>query len=212
MVTLISVDGAAVKSSLQKMLGQLDIYGKAGAAAVTIAQVEFAEKLLNEMKAMAPKKTYALVKSGHIEGPRTEGDWTVVEIVWDSPYARIQDEGGTINPKHVTAAVKNNKRVFNQNFTGSIRGHLGRFISRKTLNTARLFVPLRPGVKAIQDPVARAAAGYKFGVDYVLARQVTIDGSEFITKVLKKYMPNAARNIGMRAEQIWNSIAEKGKL
>ncbi|RPH70122.1 hypothetical protein EHM76_06740 [bacterium] len=219
---LISIDGAVFRSSLQTMLRQLDSFGKAGAAALDIAMVEYAEKLLNEMKQNITHKgssipTYFLAKSGHINGPRKQGEWTVVEIQWDAPYANIQDKGGEIFAKDVTAAtnagVKSQftptGRVRKSQIGMKIRGALGRYISRKRFNTARLFVPLRPGVRPIQDPAARAAMGYVWGVDYVLARSVTIKGSEFITKVLKKHAPNAARDIGIRAEQIWYSMTEK---
>jgi hypothetical protein len=77
------------------------------------------------------------------------------------------------------------------------------------MNTAKLFVPLRRGVKPIQDPVARDAAGYVWGVDYVLSRSVTILGSEFITKVLKRHLPNTARDISARTEKIWYGMTAK---
>lgn len=224
-VPLFSIDGQAFKSSMQKMLMQLDAYGKAGASAVTIAQVEYAEKLLKEMKANITHKngspTYFLARSGHVSDPRKEGEWVVVEILWDAPYANIQDKGGLIRPKHVSAADRYNpKRETLSRFTATgrprnlketLRGHLGRLISRKKFNTARLFVPLRPGVKAIKDPVARRAAGYIMGVDFVLARQVSIKGSKFITMVLNKYRPHFARDVGARAEKIWTSMVEAMK-
>lgn len=208
-MSYVSIDGAAFRSSLQTMLRQLDSFGKAGAAALDIAMVEYAEKMLKEMKAQAPHRTYKLIRGGHVEGPTRQGEWTVVEILWREPYTNIQDKGGTIEPKHVTAAFK--QKAFSKNFQGGIRGALGRFISRKTLNMARLFVPLRPGVKAIKDPVARAAAGYKHGIDFVMARQVTIEGSDFITNVLNKHRTNSARDIGKRAEQLWYALTESKK-
>ncbi len=204
---IISLDGAAFKSDLQSMLRQMDAYGKAGAAAIDIAIVEYAEKMLNEMKRLAPHKTYALIKSGHVEGPRKEGDWTVVEIVWDVPYANIQDKGGKIFAKNFTA-----KPVFKRGqFTNKYKNVLGQMITRRQVNTAKLFVPLRPGVRPIQDPVARAAAGYKYGIDFVLTRFVVIDGSKFITMVLDSHRTNSARDIGKRAEVLWDNLAKAGK-
>lgn len=213
MPAFISVDGAAFRSTMQTVLGQMEQYGKACAAAVTIAQVEYAEKLLNEMKqnithgGRIPRiPTYMLAQSGHVDGPKRLGDFTVVEIVWDAPYADIQDKGGTIFPADVNAAFANNRQVFSRGNKAPIRGALGRYITRKRLNTARLFVPLRPGVVPIQDPAERAAMGYVWGVDYVLARSVTITGSEFISKVLRKSVPNADRDIGARAEVIIDGL------
>jgi len=208
-MAFVSIDKAKFSSSMQAMLGQMDEYGKAMAAAVTIAMVEYAEKLLNEMKQGITHKgeaSYVLAQSGHVDGPRKIGDFTVVEILWDAPYAQIQDQGGTIFPKDVTAAFKNNRRVFSRGNKDAIRGSLGRFITRKRLNIARLFVPLRPGVVPITDPVARAAAGYRWGIDYVLAKSVTITGSQFITRVLNRRLPNADRDIGKRVEKIVDGL------
>lgn len=204
-------------SSMQTTLRQLGAYGKAGAAALDIAMVEYAQKMLDEMKANITHKsggsvTNELAKSGSVVGPFTKGDYTIVQIVWTAPYARIQDKGGFIYPKNVSAATRYNKNVFSTKHNVAVRGHLGRFISRRTLNTARLFVPLRPGVVPIKDPIARKAMGYKWDVDYVLARSVEIKGSQYISKVLRKRLPNAARDIGSRAEQIWNQMAASGAI
>lgn len=202
-----SMEGATMKSSLQKSLAQMDRLGRAAAAATTIALVEYAEKLLNEMKAQAPHKTYHLIRSGHIEGPTQQGEWTVVSIQWDAPYANIQDKGGTIFPKIVNAA--HSQKAFSRRFKGPVRDHLGKFTSMHKVRRARLFIPLRPGVKAIKDPAQRAAAGYKYGIDYVLARAVTLDGSKYITNVLNKHKGTAGRDVGKRAEKIWFSLTEK---
>lgn len=228
MPSLVSIDGQAFRSSFQSVMRKFDRYGKAGAAALDMAMVEKAEQLLNEMKAnithggqIPHAPTYMLAKSGYVDGPGKEGEWTVVRIDWDpaiAPYAKIQDKGGTIYPKDVSAAIRDNPKSIlspltpsgrRRKVTNKIRGALGRYITRRRLNTARLFVPLREGIRPIQDPVARAAAGYQWGVDYVLAKSVTIKGSEFITKVMRKHGPNLVRDIGKRTAQLWQNMVEK---
>lgn len=194
----LEMDYLTFKSSMQVTLDFLGAMGQLASTAVTQAMVEFAEYLLSLMQENAPKKTGFLIEHSYVSTPRVDGDNTVVEIVWEAPYAKIQDTGGQITPKDFRAAF--------------VDGHYrspksGRFITKRRVGGARLFIPMRPGVVPIQDPALRKAAGYKYGVDFVFKQFVVIEGTEYITRVIKSEMYNADRTVGRLAERIWVALA-----
>lgn len=175
MPAFISIDETVFRSTQQAMLKQLGDMGQKMAQAVTQAMVIFANDLLREMKALITHRAGGaggrLASSGHVPAPRAEGDEVIVEIVWDAPYAWLQDQGGIITPKDFRASVTP---------SGGLRGKGGRFITRARTGAARLFIPLRPGVTAANAK----GAGYVRGQDFEFVKAVKIPPMGFISKVL----------------------------
>lgn len=167
----ISIDELTFKSTQQATLKELGALGKQLAGIVTKAMVEFANQLLAQMKSLAPHKSGKLIESGRVPPPRTVGDEVIVEIKWASPYAWKQDQGGPITPKDFRASISPNGK--------NLRSATGRYITAARQSSARLFVPLRDGVKA-----SAPGSGLIWGVDFVTVKFVYIPPTGFITRVL----------------------------
>lgn len=188
-----------LQQQITSVVNQLAAMDATAEAALAQALVEFAEYLLALIQHNIHSKSGRLAQSGHVLPPEIIDGFVTVTIQWDAPYARIQDVGGVVTPSDFRATPT---------AAGGYRSiKSGKFISKRRVFEARLFVPLREGVVPIKDPNARAASGYKYGVDYVLSRYVVIKGSRYMSNVLDREMPNADRTIGQMMEAIWSGMS-----
>lgn len=178
---LFSIDGRALRKSLQATARRFDATQKQLMRAIDIAVVKYAEDTLREAQERAPvgksagrdssgkftAKGGGLRASGTIDGPNQIGDGIEVLIGFDKVYARIQDLGGTIFP----------------------------------VRAKRLFVPLREGVHPLKPGDPRRK-DQKSGVDFVLARSVTLPGSRYLTGLLPERTARAPEAISTTVIEI----------
>lgn len=66
----------------------------------------------------------------------------------------------------------------------------------RPVKAGALFIPLRAGVYPIKGKRARKAAGFKYGVDFILAKEAKLVGNQYWTGTLQQFIPEAATLIG----------------
>ncbi len=182
---LFSVDAALMRRTLAKGLRDLKVTEKETIEAANEAWVKYAEDTLAEGTERAPVGKQAGTKTSTGGSLRASGSV-------DGPH----DVAGGI--EIFVGFDKVYARI--QDLGGTI----------VPVRAKRLFIPLRPGVQPLQKGDPRRK-DQKQGVDFVLAKSVTLPGSRYLTGLMPERTDNAPQAVGTATVAILRKrLASKG--